>query len=70
MKLSRKARPTLIIRIHATLANITGVRSSHRWMASKALFHDYEDDFAEAGLRRESYSDDEEDTNEMSCSGI
>ena len=31
---------------------------------------DYEDDFAEAGLGRESYGEDEEDTYETSCTGI
>jgi hypothetical protein len=46
MKLLRKARPTLITRIHATLAKVAGVRSSRwgsrnsrRWTASKTLFH-------------------------------
>lgn len=43
MKLSRKARPTLIMRIHAKLAKIAAVRSgsrnNRRWTASKALIH-------------------------------
>lgn len=45
MKHSKKARPTLITRIHATLANTAGARrrrwsprNSRRWTALKALF--------------------------------
>lgn len=34
------------------------------------LHSDYEDDFAEAGLGRASYGDDEEDTYDSSCTGI